>query len=123
VQVEAFLRSTDIIDWQNPEVTCLARSLSEGAPCCLHGLNAVWLPDTGWYRVDPRGNRGNIDAQFTPPVERLAFGVALPGEADLPEVWPDPLSVVIEALRSNRTAEELWENLPGVELWTHRNAR
>lgn len=28
-----------------------------GAPFSLHGLNAVLLPEIGWYRIDPRGNR------------------------------------------------------------------
>ena len=25
-----------------------------GPPFCLHGLNAVYLPKHGWYRIDPR---------------------------------------------------------------------
>jgi transglutaminase-like putative cysteine protease len=29
----------------------------QGAPYCLHGLNAIYLPDIGWYRVDARGNK------------------------------------------------------------------
>jgi len=88
-----------------------------GEPYSLHGLNAVHLPGFGWYRVDPRGNRPGVNAQFTPPVEQLAFPIVLPGEADLPEIWPDPLPVVVEALRSYATAEALWENLPDVTLW------
>lgn len=28
----------------------------DGAPYCLHGLNAVYLPQFGWYRLDARGN-------------------------------------------------------------------
>ncbi len=40
-----------------------------GPPFCLHGLNAVYLPEFGWYRVDARGNRPDVDAQFAPPVE------------------------------------------------------
>lgn len=88
-----------------------------GAPFCLHGLNAVFLPEHGWYRIDPRGNREGIDARFTPPVERLAFPIALSGEADLPEVWPEPLPVVVQALQSSHTADELWQRLPDVELW------
>ena len=51
-----------------------------GPPFCLHGLNAVHLPEVGWYRIDPRGNKGGVNAQFTPPVEQLAFSVRLPGE-------------------------------------------
>ena len=46
-----------------------------GAPWCLHGLNAVFLEDIGWYRCDARGNRPGVTAAFTPPVERLAFAV------------------------------------------------
>ncbi len=84
----------------------------DGAPYCLHGLNAVLLPGTGWYRIDPRGNRLGIDAQFTPPVERLAFPITHPGESDLPGIWTDPLSVVVEALRRHSTVEALWDHLP-----------
>jgi transglutaminase-like putative cysteine protease len=87
-----------------------------GAPYCLHGLNAVYLPEFGWYRVDPRGNRPDVHAQFIPPVEQLAFAARLPGEADLPEVFAEPLPAVVEALRSHRTADALWECLPDVEL-------
>ncbi|UCZ56230.1 transglutaminase family protein [Desulfurispirillum indicum] len=86
-----------------------------GAPFCLHGLNAVFLPDVGWYRVDARGNREGVNAQFTPPVERLAYAIRLPGEVDFPDILPEPLPVVVEALRSFRTADELWAHLPDVK--------
>ena len=46
---------------------------SNNIPCTLHGLNAIFLPEIGWYRVDPRGNRDGVDAQFIPPQEQLAF--------------------------------------------------
>lgn len=87
-----------------------------GEPYSLHGLNAVLLPELGWYRVDPRGNRKGANAQFTPPVEQLAFPIRLAGEADLPEIWADPLPVVVEALRTHETADTLWEELPDVIL-------
>jgi transglutaminase-like putative cysteine protease len=87
-----------------------------GAPYSLHGLNAVYLPNGSWYRVDPRGNRPGIDAQFRPPVEQLAFPIAIEGEADLPEIWSEPLPIVVEALRSYQTYDALWENLPDITL-------
>jgi transglutaminase-like putative cysteine protease len=87
-----------------------------GPPFCLHGLNAVYLPETGWYRIDPRGNKEGVDAQFCPPVEKLAFEPHFDGEADLPEVWPDPLPQVINALRTYRSSNELSENMPDVEI-------
>jgi transglutaminase-like putative cysteine protease len=87
-----------------------------GPPFTLHGLVALHLPRYGWYRVDPRGNRPGLDAQFTPPVERLAYNPRLAGEADLPEIWPYPLPLVIDALRSHKTWDQLWKNLPDLEL-------
>lgn len=192
--MDQFLRSTDIVDWQHPDVCSLAESLAaglddpveiarrcfvwvrdeikhsrdyrlspvtcsasevlkagsgycyakshllaallrangipaglcyqrlsrdeNGEPYSLHGLNAVYLPEYGWYRIDARGNRPGVKAEFCPPKEQLAFPIKLPGEADLPEIWPDPLPVVVEALRSHKSAEELWECLPDITLWT-----
>ncbi len=86
----------------------------------LHGLNAVHLEGFGWYRVDPRGNKPGVQAEFTPPVERLAFPVVGPGEADLPEIWPEPLAVVVRALTENTTFDQVFHNLPDVDLLDSR---
>jgi len=83
-----------------------------GAPFSLHGLNAVHLPEIGWYRVDWRGNKMGVDAQFTPPLERLAFRLVFPEERSFSEILPDPVRVVIAALRRFRTWDELYKNLP-----------
>lgn len=109
----ALLRANNI-----PAGLCYQRlSFDEkGAPFCLHGLVAVFLPDTGWYRIDPRGNKSGVDAQFTPPHERLAFKVVLPGEADLPEIWPDPLEIVVKTLRAYNTWQAISEHLPDIEV-------
>lgn len=81
---------------------------------CLHGLNAIYLQDYGWYRVDARGNRDGIGAQFTPPEEKLAFPIEHPGERDLPQVFVRPLSVVVNCLQSCDTWKAVYENLPDV---------
>ena len=78
----------------------------------MHGLNAVYLPDHGWYRVDARGNRHDVDAQFTPPKERLAFAVTLTGEEDLNEFHTEPLPIVVKALRDFDDWKLLGQNLP-----------
>jgi len=83
-----------------------------GAPYCLHGLNAVCLSDVGWYRIDSRGNRDGIAAQFTPPKECLAFTTDLPGECDLPGIYVTPLSNVVDALGKYDTWDTLYRNLP-----------
>ena len=85
-------------------------------PFCLHGLNAVYLQSFGWYRVDARGNKEGVIAEFCPPVEKLAFPIITLGEADLPEVWAEPLPIVIQALQEGKTYQEVADNLPDIEL-------
>lgn len=86
-----------------------------GAPYSLHGLNAVYLPEHGWYRIDPRGNKTNIDACFTPPQEQLAFSLNFPEEIDCKTIFAEPLPVVIQALQTYNQWDELLENLPDAE--------
>ena len=109
----ALLRANEI-----PAGLCYQRLSRDdtGAPFCLHGLNAVYLAEYGWYRVDPRGNKPGVDAQFSPPLEQLAFAIASPGEADLREIWSDPLPVVVDVLQRFTSYQEVWRNLPDVSL-------
>jgi transglutaminase-like putative cysteine protease len=83
-----------------------------GAPFSLHGLNAVHLPEFGWYRIDPRGNKAGVDAQFSPPVERLAFPIVFPEERLFPQIFCEPLSVVVKALDAHTTWDAMYRNLP-----------
>jgi transglutaminase-like putative cysteine protease len=85
-----------------------------GPPYSLHGFNAIELPGHGWYRVDPRGNRGGVDAQFTPPIERLAFSLHTADEIEFANILPDPLDCVIAALRGCETWQEALASLPDV---------
>jgi transglutaminase-like putative cysteine protease len=93
---------------------------TSGAPYCLHGLNAVYLKDFGWYRIDARGNKPGIDARFDPPVEHLAFAVRERDERMLPEIWAEPLNVVVDALERYATWDQALANLPDVELFLHQ---
>lgn len=86
-------------------------------PFCLHGLNAVYLEDYGWYRIDARGNKAGVDAQFSPPQEKLAFPILTMGEADLPEVWAEPLPVIIQTLTEQKTYLQVLHNLPDIQLY------
>ena len=85
---------------------------AEGTTFCLHGLNAVWLPEDGWIRIDARGRRDNLRAEFDPPREVLPFACSLPGEQIFPFVLAEPLPLVVDALRQYRTREELELHLP-----------
>lgn len=104
----ALLRANGI-----PAGLCYQRlTITDVPPFCLHGLNAIYLEPYGWYRVDARGNKAGIDAQFTPPIERLAFPTSNPHEYDLPDIWAEPHPAVIQVLERYPTVEAVYANLP-----------
>jgi transglutaminase-like putative cysteine protease len=77
------------------------------SPFGLHGLNAVFLPVHGWYRIDARGNKAGVDARFAPPFERLAYSPNSESEADIPGKFTEPLPFVVDVLKRCRTWEEV----------------
>ena len=87
-----------------------------GPPYCLHGFNGVYLQEHGWYRVDPRGCKPGVTSDFVPPRECLAYTPKLAGEVDFPEIWTDPLPVVVEVLSTAVTWQEVIRRLPDVEV-------
>lgn len=89
---------------------------NDAPPFCLHGLNAVYLKTHGWYRIDARGNKENVDARFCPPVERLAFPILVEGECDFREIWAEPLPMIVEVLEKHKTYDEVYLNLPDTEI-------
>ncbi len=88
----------------------------QGAPYSLHGFNAIHLPEIGWYRVDARGNKKGVDAQFSPPQEQLAFKIQFPEEADFHAILSEPLQIVVEALQAQTTWDDVLRNLPDIAL-------
>lgn len=188
IEIEAYLVSSEFIDWQDPEITKLAQKLAQdqvsdeaiarscfewvrdnikhswdyklekvtckasdvlkygtgycyakshllaallrannlptglcyqrlsindnGAPYSLHGLNAVYLKEFGWYRIDARGNKEGVNAQFTPPNEQLAFPINDNNEKDFTEILAEPHVAVVQSLTTNDTAKAVFENLP-----------
>ncbi|MGE3240586.1 MAG: transglutaminase family protein [Pirellulales bacterium] len=96
---------------------CYQRLSFDGAgpPFCLHGLNAVLLPEYGWYRVDARGNKPRVNACFAPPEEQLAFTPLVEGERDFATIHAEPLPLVVAALGQGATVSEVCSRLPD---WT-----
>ena len=85
-------------------------------PFSLHGLNAVWLEGIGWYRIDARGNKASVDAQFCPPVQQLAFQIITEGEADLATIYAGPLPEVVNLLTGSSTWQQVADNLPDISI-------
>ena len=110
----ALLRANGI-----PAGLCYQRlTITDVPPFCLHGLNAVYLKAYGWYRVDARGNKPGVTAEFCPPVEALAFPIRVEGEADFREIWPEPLSMVVDTLLAQKTYQDVADNLPDISIAT-----
>ena len=67
-------------------------------PFALHGLNAVDLPEHGWYRIGARGNKTGIDSRFMQPVDPLANIIREPGERSVPGILSEPFPEVTAVL-------------------------
>ncbi len=113
----ALLRANDI-----PAGLCYQRLCrDDGNGFTLHGLNAVLLPEFGWYRIDARGNKPGVDAQFCPPKEKPAFHPQADEECDFHEILPDPAGIVLDCLaRSNGWAQVL-ANFPDIGIVKFEN--
>ena len=111
ILLAALLRANGI-----PTAFCYQRlscSEYEDGIYCLHGLNAVYLQKHGWYKVDARGNKEGVNAEFSPPVEKLAFEPQ-ENEYDIKEFYSDPLPEVVEALKRNFCYSEMVGNFPDI---------
>lgn len=78
----------------------------------LHGINAIKLQEFGWYRVDARGNKPGVDAQFCPPEEKLAWPIQHQGEFDSTEILAAPLPSVITYLKQYGGSDAGLAHLP-----------
>ena len=87
----------------------------ETAPILIyHGLNGVYIKEyKKWIRLDARGNKEGVNAQFSLVREQLAFPIrAEKGEEDGFVIYPDPDIIILEKYRSNKTRTQLWDDLP-----------
>lgn len=80
----------------------------------LHGLNAVYFSSIGrWIRLDARGNKPGIFAEFSIDNEKLAFTVQPGlGETDIPFIYYEPDRSVMRSLRKYDNLQDLMLNLP-----------
>ena len=81
---------------------------------CLHGLNGVFLQSLErWIRLDPRGNTGDINAQFSTTEEQLAFEVdSDAGEFIYETVYYSPAKVIVNLLTSFDNRRAMWPHIP-----------
>lgn len=81
---------------------------------CIHALNAAYL-NGRWVRLDARGNKPGIQAEFSLTGERLAFPVRKEmGEADYAGIFSRPHPDTMAVLAAHTDAMEMYlHHLPG----------
>lgn len=80
----------------------------------LHGLNAIYLGSLNkWIRVDSRGNKEGVQAEFNLEKEVLAFPVREEcQEIDYSIIYTQPNEKVVNSLKKSQTRDDLLTNLP-----------
>lgn len=78
----------------------------------LHALNAVYLNSLNkWIRIDARGNKTGVDAQFSIEQEKLAFSVNEKfDEKDYPIIYVKPHPKTINVLKVYNDALEMYKH-------------
>lgn len=104
----ALLRSHGI-----PTGFCYQRLMLFDTPAdgyCIHALNAVYVKSINrWIRLDARGNKEGIDAQFEIEEEKLAFcvDVAL-DEKNYPMIYSKPHPKTLAVLKEHTNALDMY---------------
>lgn len=77
---------------------------------CIHALNAVYLTSIGrWMRLDARGNKVGVQAEFSLNEEKLAFTVREEyNEVDYPLIYAEPNQKTIDALMQNTDCKQMY---------------
>lgn len=105
----ALLRSEGI-----PTGFCYQRLMLFDTPekgYCIHALNAIFLESIDkWIRLDTRGNKPGIDAQFSTDEEKLAFTIQEKrDEKDYPIIYVEPHHQTISTLKDHTNALEMYK--------------
>ena len=100
----ALLRANEI-----PAGICYQRLTLGDTPdtgYCIHALNAVYIQTKNkWIRLDARGNKEGVNAEFSIDKERLAFPIrAEYDEIDYKTVYAEPLQMTMDILEKSTDA-------------------
>lgn len=91
---------------------------------CIHALNAVYIKSLNrWIRLDARGNKTGVDAQFDLEQERLAFPVRKDlGEVDYGIVYANPSDKLMQLLEENTDAIYMYLNCLPDNIFEYKKA-
>lgn len=79
---------------------------------CVHALNAIYLSgERRWIRLDARGNKLGVDAQFSLTEERLAFPIREHlGERDYGEIHAEPHAAIVQTLATHSDCRLMYQH-------------
>lgn len=91
---------------------------------CIHALNAVYIQSLDrWIRLDARGNKEGVDAQFNLELETLAFPVRKDlGEVDYGIVYANPSDKLMQVLEENADALYMYLNCLPDSIFEYKKA-
>lgn len=110
-----------------PAGICYQRLTLGDAPetgFCIHALNAVYIKALDkWIRLDARGNKVGVDAQFDLGRERLAFPVRKDiGEEDYGIVYANPSDKLMKVLEESKDALYMYLNCLPDSIFDYKKA-
>ena len=78
---------------------------------CIHALNAIYFKSLNkWLRVDARGNKKGIDAQFSIEEEKLAFSINDElDEKDYPIIYANPHPKTVAVLEGYTNGLDMYK--------------
>ena len=105
--LSALLRANGIPSGISYQLLTRADDDSEGH--IIHALNTVYIAELDkWIRLDARGNKENVHAQFSLNEENLAFPIRSKyGEVDYHDNNPDLDEKLIKILRNAKNVSEI----------------
>lgn len=91
---------------------------------CIHALNAVYIKSLDkWIRLDARGNKAGVDAQFDLARERLAFPVHKElGEVDYGIVYANPFDKLMNVLEESTDVLYMYLNCLPDSIFEYKRA-
>jgi len=94
-----------------PAGLCYQRVRREDGSWVLHGLAAVYLEQPGkWVRLDPRGNKPGIFADFSIESDAIAYEPSYDGEWLDQHVYPEPWQEVSHLVVLSSNVQEFIKN-------------
>lgn len=76
---------------------------------CIHALNTVYIQSLDrWIRLDARGNKEGVNAQFSLDEEILAFHICSEGEIDYHDNHSEPDQGLMKVLETSSDAIDMY---------------